>query len=167
MLTKFEKNILEKLTNHFFEVVPLELSTFCAVDSKIACAVLNHFGIEASLYACQVRNYSSKGIYAVGFVSDKLPQGQWNGHVICKVKNWFIDSSLFTFKKKFNLEVPLVVGIRADDFEQQQFANYSLSDGSELKWLQVPDGFDKTIPEEPVELIEKFAQELIRRIEFK
>ena len=167
MLTKFEKNILEKLTNHFFEVVPLELSTFCAVDSKIACAVLNHFGIEASLYACQVRNYSSKGIYAVGFVSDKLPQGQWNGHVICKTKNWFIDSSLFTFKKKFNLEVPLVVGIRADDFEQQQFAHYSLSDGSELKWLQAPDGFDKAIPDEPVELIEKYAQELIRKIEIK
>ena len=167
MLTKFEKNILEKLTSHFFEVVPLELSTFCAVDSKIACAVLNQFGIEASLYACQMRHYSSKGIYAVGFVGDKLPQGQWNGHVICKTKNWFIDAALFTFKKKFNLEVPLVVGIRADDFEQQQFAHQSLSDGSEIKWFQAPEGFDKSIPDEPQEIIQKYADELIEIIEIK
>ena len=87
MLTKIEQAVLEKLTNQFYEVVPLELSTFCAVDSKIACAVLNHFGIEATLYVCQMRHYSSKGIYAVGFVGDKLPQGQWNGHVICKTQN--------------------------------------------------------------------------------
>jgi len=167
VLTKFEKNILEKLTNHFFEVVPLELSTFCAVDSKIACAVLNQFGIEASLYVCQMRHYSSKGIYAVGFLGDKLPQGQWNGHVICKTKNWFIDAALSTFKKKFNLEVPLIVGIRADDFEQQQFAHHSLSDGSELKWFQAPEGFDKSIPDEPQEIIQKYADELIEIIEIK
>ena len=103
MLTEIEQAVLEKLTNQFYEVVPLELSTFCAVDSKIACAVLNHFGIEATLYVCQMRHYSSKGICTVGFVGDELPQGQWNGHVICKTQNWFIDAALFTFKKKFNL----------------------------------------------------------------
>ena len=167
MLTKFEKNILEKLTNHFFEVVPLELSTFCAVDSKIACAVLNQFGIEASLYVCQMRHYSSKGIYAVGFVGDKLPQGQWDGHVICKTKNWFIDAALFTFKKNFKVEVPLVVGIRADDFEQHQFAHHSLIDGSEIKWFQAPKNFDLTIPEEPQEIIQKYTDELIKIIEIK
>ena len=99
MLTEFEKTILEKLTNQFYEVVPLKLSTFCAVDSIIARGVLNDFGIEATLYVCQMRHYSSKGIYAVGFVGDELPQGQWNGHVICKTQNWFIDAALFTFKK--------------------------------------------------------------------
>jgi hypothetical protein len=167
VLTNFEKNILEKLTNHFFEVVPLELSTFCAVDSKIACAVLNQFGIEASLYVCQMRHYSSKGIYAVGFVGDKLPQGQWDGHVICKTKNWFIDAALFTFKKNFKVEVPLVVGIRADDFEQHQFAHHSLIDGSEIKWFQAPKNFDLTIPEEPQEIIQKYTDELIKIIEIK
>ena len=165
MLNEFEKTILEKLTNQFYEVVPLELSTFCAVDSKIACAVLNHFGIEATLYVCQMQHHSSKGIYVVGFVGDKLPQGQWNGHVICKTQNWFIDAALFTFKKKFNLEVPLAVGIRADNFEQHQFAHYILSDGSELKWFQAPDGFYKSIPDEPLEIIKKYTQELVSRID--
>jgi len=114
-----------------------------------------------------MRHYSSKGIYAVGFVGDKLPQGHWDGHVICKTKNWFIDAALFTFKKKFNLEVPLIVGIRADDFEQQQFAHHSLSDGSEIKWFQAPEGFDKSIPDEPQEIIQKYADELIEIIEIK
>ena len=164
MLTKFEKTISEKLANQFFEVVPMELSTFCAVDSKIVCAVLNHFGIEASLYVCQIQHYSSKGIYTVGFVGDKLQNGQWNGHVICKIHNWFIDAALFTFKTKFNIEVPLVICIRGDDFEQLQFAHYNLSDGSEIKWFQVPDGFDKSIPDEPFEIIQKYTQELVSRI---
>ena len=165
MLTGFEKTILKKLTNQFYEVVPLDLATFCAADSKIACGVLNHFGIEATLYVCQVQHHSSKGIYAVGFVGDELPQGQWNGHVICKTQNWFIDAALFTFKKKFNLEVPLAVGIRADNFKQHQFAHYILGDGSEVKWFQVPDGFDKSIPDEPFEIIKKYTQELVSRID--
>jgi hypothetical protein len=165
VLTGFEKTILEKLTNQFYEVVPLELATFCAVDSKIACGVLNHFGIEATLYVCQMRHYSSKGIYAVGFVGDELPQGQWTGHVICKTQNWFIDAALFTFKKKFNLQVPLALGIRADNFEQHQFAHYNLSDDSEIKWFQAPDGFNKSIPDEPFEIIQKYTQELVKRID--
>jgi hypothetical protein len=164
MLTDFEKSILEKMTQHFFDVVPLELSTYCAVDSRIACAVLNHFEIPAELYACQMRHYSKNGIYAVGFVGDKLASGQWNGHVVCKTKNWFLDAALYTFKKKFNLDVPLTVGIKADDFEQPQFAHHVLSDGSELKWFQVPDGFDKKIPDEPLEIIQKYSQSLIQLI---
>ncbi len=165
MLTEFEQALVNKLVHQFFDVVPFELSTFCAVNSKIACAALNHFGIETSLYVCQMRHYSKAGIYAVGFISDKLPQGKWNGHVICKAKNYFIDVALYTFKKKFNLEVPMAVGIRADDFEQQQFAHYNLTDSSEIKWLQAPEGFDKTIPDEPIELIQEYTQELIRRID--
>ena len=103
VLPEIEQAVLEKLTNQFYEVVPLELTTFCAVGSKIACGVLNHFGIEATLYVCQMQHHSSKGIYAVGFVGDEPPQGQCNGHVICKTQNWFTDAALFTFKKKFNL----------------------------------------------------------------
>ena len=167
MLTDFEKNILKKLEQHFYDVVPLELATYCAVDSKIACAVLNQFGIEATLYACQMRHYSSKGIYAVGFVGDKLPQGQWNGHVICKTKNWFIDAALFTFKNKFNLEVPPCISTIANDFDKQEFAQYVLDDGSVLRWFQVPENFDSTIPDEPQEIVQEYADELIKIIEIK
>ena len=94
-----------------------------------------------------------------------MAKGQWNGHVICKSEDFFIDAALFTFKKQFNLEVPLIVGLRANDFEQQQFAHYSLSDGCELKWFQAPDGFDESIPTEPFEIIEKYTQELVRKID--
>ena len=97
MLTDFEKNILKKLQQHFYDVVPPQLKTYCVVDSQIACQVLNHFDMEANLYLCQMRHYSSKGIYAVGFVEEKIPSTQWNGHVICKTQNWFLDASLFTF----------------------------------------------------------------------
>ena len=159
------KDIFKKLTNQFFDVVPLELCTFCVVNTKICCDVLNHFGIEASSYVCQVRHYSSKEVHNLGFVGHKLAKGQWNGHVICKSEDFFIDAALFTFKKQFNLEVPLIVGLRANDFEQQQFAHYSLSDGCELKWFQAPDGFDESLPTEPFEIISKYTQELVRRID--
>lgn len=158
-----KKTILEKLVNQFFEVVPMELATYCAVNSKILCAVLNHFGIEASLYACQMQHHSSKGIYCVGFIGDKLTHNQWNGHVICKIQNWFIDAAIFTFNKKFNLEVPFVINVRSNDFRQQQFAHYSLSDGSKIKWFQVPDGFNNSIPDEPIEIIQRYTHELIKK----
>ena len=165
LLTDFEKNILKKLQQHFYDVVPPQLKTYCVVDSQIACQVLTHFDMETSLYLCQMRHYSSKGIYAVGFVEEKITSTQWNGHVICKTQNWFLDASLFTFSKNFQIEVPLVVGIRADDFEKQEFAHHNLSDGSVLKWFQPPENFDSRIPEEPQEIIDKYAEDLIKMIE--
>ena len=167
MLTDFEKNILKKLEQHFYDVVPLQLETYCVVVSSITCEVLKHFGIASTLYACQMRHYSSKGTYAVGFVEGKIPSTQWNGHVICKTKNWFLDASLFTLSKNFQIEVPLVVGIRANDFEKQEFAHHNLSDGSVLRWFQAPENFDPKIPEEPEEIVQQYAKELITMIDGK
>ena len=165
MLTEFEKNILKKLEQHFYDVVPHQLKTYCVVDSQIACNVLNHFDMEASLYPCQMRHYSSKGTYAVGFVEGKISSTQWNGHVICRTKNWFLDASLFTLSKNFQVEVPLAIGIKAIDFDNHKFARYDLDDGSILRWFQVPENFDSTIPEEPQEIVQKYADELIKIIE--
>ena len=165
LLTDFEKNILKKLEQYFYDVVPLQLKTYCVVDSQIACQVLNHFDMKATLYPCQMRHYSDKGIYAVGFVEGKIPATQWNGHVICKTQNWFLDASLFTLSKNFQIEVPLVLDIRADDFEMQEFAHHNLSDGSVLKWFQAPENFDPKIPDEPQEIIRKYAQDLIKMID--
>ena len=165
LLTDFEKNILKKLQQHFYDVVPPHLKTYCVVDSQIACQVLNRFNIEAILYPCQMRHYSSKGIYAVGFVEEKIPSTQWNGHVICKTQNWFLDAALYTLSKNFQIEVPLVLGIRADDFEKQEFAHYNLSDGSVLRWFQPPKYFESKIPEEPQEIIQKYTKDLLTMIE--
>ena len=167
MLTDFEKNILKKLQQHFYDIVPPQLKTYCIVDSQIACQVLNHFDMEASLYLCQMRHYSSKGIYAVGFVEQKIPSTQWNGHVICKTRNWFLDASLYTLSKNFQIEVPLVVKVRADDFEKQEFAHHNISEGSVLRWFQAPEKFDPKIPEEPEEIIQQYAKELITMIDGK
>jgi hypothetical protein len=123
--------------------------------------------MEATLYACQMRHYSSKGIYAVGFVEGKLAPSQWNGHVICKTKNWFIDATLHTLNKNFKVEVPFIVSTKASDFENHQFAQYDFDDGSVLRWFQPPENFDLTIPDEPQEIVQKYAKELIKIIEIK
>ena len=165
LLNDFEKNILKKLKQHFYDVVPLEFKTYCVLDSQIACLTLKHFDVKAALFPCQLRHYSDKGIYVVGFFEGKIPSTQWNGHVICKSKNWFLDPSLFTLTKQFQFEVPLVVKVRADDFEKQEFAHFNLSDGSVLKWFQAPEYFETKIPEEPEEIIQKYAKELIKMID--
>jgi len=165
LLTDFEKSILKKLEQHFYDVVPLEFKTYCVLDSQIACQVLKHFDVKATLFPCQLRHYSDKGIYVVGFFEGKIPSTQWNGHVICKSKNWFLDSSLFTLSKQFQFEVPLVVKVRGDDFEKQEFAHLNLSDGSVLKWFQATEYFESKIPEEPQKIIEKYAKDLIKMIE--
>lgn len=165
LLSDFEKKIVRKIKEHFYDVVPPQLKTYCVVDSQIACQVLQHFDVNATLFPCQLRHYSDKGIYVVGFVEGKIPSNQWNGHVICKTKNWFLDPSLFTLSKHFHVEVPLVLKVRADDFEKQEFAHHNLSDGSVLKWLQAPEYFELKIPEEPQKIILKYSQKLIKMID--
>jgi len=165
LLSDFEKKILRKIKEHFYDVVSLEFKTYCVLDSQIAYLTLKHFDVEAALFPCQLRHYSDKGIYVVGFFLGKIPSTQWNGHVICKSTNWFLDPSLFTLTKQFQFEVPLVVKVRADDFEKQEFAHLNLSDGSVLKWFQATEYFELKIPEEPREIIEKYSKDLIKMIE--
>jgi hypothetical protein len=121
--------------------------------------------VSAILFPCQLRHYSDKGINLVGFVQGEIPSTQWNGHVICKTKNWFLDPSLFTLSKYFQVEVPLVLKVRADDFEKHEFAHHNLIDGSVLKWFQAPEYFEAKIPEEPQKIIHKYSQKLIKMIE--
>ncbi len=165
MLSDFEKKIVRKIKEHFYDVVPPQFKTYCVLDSQIACQVLKHFDVKATLFPCQLRHYSDKGIYVVGFFEGKILSTQWNGHVICKFKNWFLDPSLFTLSKQFQVEVPLVVKVRADDFDKQEFAHHNLSDGSVLKWFQPPENFDSRIPEEPQEIVDRYAEDLIKMIE--
>ena len=165
MLLDFELNILKKLEQHFYNVVPLDLATYCVLNSRIACEVLNHFHMEAILRTCQVRHYSTKGVYAIGFVKNELAADKWNGHAICKTKNWFVDASLFTFNKIFKLKTPLIVGATQGDFSEGQFSQYELNDGSVLKWFEIPEKIDEKIPEEPLEIIQKYAEKIIEIIE--
>jgi hypothetical protein len=165
LLSNFEKKIVKKIKEHFYDIVPHQLKTYCVVDSKIACQVMNHFDVNATLFPCQLRHYSDKGINLVGFVEGKISSAQWNGHVICKTKNWFLDPSLFTLSKYFQIEVPSVLKVRADDFEKHEFAHHNLSDGSVLKWFEAPEYFKSKIPEEPQKIIDKYSQKLIKMID--
>jgi hypothetical protein len=165
LLSVFEKTIMRKIKEHFYDVVPLKFKTYCVLGSQICIQTLKHFDLHATLFPCQLRHYSDKGIYTVGFFEGKIPNNQWNGHVICKSKNWFLDPSLSTLNKNFQIEVPLIVKVRADDFEDLEFANLKLSDHSVLKWFQAPEHFELKIPEEPQEIIREYTKNLIKMIQ--
>jgi hypothetical protein len=158
------RRVLTRLTKIFYEVIPPQYKTYCALTSRISYSVLRKFGHEASIVPCQLSLAIPNQIFLFGFI-DPPQQGQWNGHAICTSDGYLFDAALAHCKKYIegipdSLATPL-----APQFATA-IARKTLSESSNaaLWWMPPPSGFDTALPDEPEGLIEQFAERLFKRL---
>ena len=152
------------MAHQFYEVVPHSYATYCAFTSRIVQAVLAHFGVASELVPSQILYCKPDHTYVIGFLGQSLP-GKWDGHVVCRVDNWLIDTATHHFEKLFQLSVPRVVAIQCFEFPSQVIAQWYLSDTDSIWWQQPPANVDTIAPEEPPEMIAAYAADLIEKVE--
>jgi hypothetical protein len=163
-LTAAQQSILGALGHAYYEVVPLNLRTYCSLTSEISKNVLAHFGIEARCMPCQVWCTVPDQNFVVGFVGNSAKDGKWDGHAICSAGNWFIDTALHHFKVDFNLEVPAVAYAPRFDLPTQAISRVDLNPTHSFWWHHPPQGVDTTLPQNPPELVAQYAAQLIERL---
>ena len=148
---------------HFYEVVPLSYATYCSFTSRIAKAVLEHFGLACALESCQIWYCKPDQTYVIGFLG-RIATGKWDGHVVCRSGNWLMDTAIHHFAKEFGLNVPKVVVVPCFEFPTQAIAKWDVSDTDRVWWHHPPQGVDALPPEEPQALIDKYVQQLIDKV---
>ena len=158
--------VIDTLAHHFYQVVPAQYSTYCALSARISRRVLALLNIPAELLACQVWATKDGKNHVVGFTGAQDPS-RWDGHVICVTEQFLIDAALIHFKKDFGLDVPAVVTRQRISLPSQIISRIDLPDQTLLQWLQPPPGANIEVPMQSLDVVEEYAQRLlllIRRI---
>ena len=156
--------LLQDVGTHLYEVVSPEYATYCSYTSRIVKSVLAHFGQASELVPCQIWYCQPGHTYVIGFLGRPAP-GKWDGHVVCQAGNWIVDTAVQHFSKHFGLAVPKVVVAPCFDFPTLAIAKWDVSDTDRVWWHPPPIEADAVVPEEPVNLIEEYARQLIARLE--
>ena len=155
--------LLQALGRHFYEVVPLKYATYCSFTSRIAKAVLVHFGLPCELQPCQIWYCQPDHTYVIGFLG-RPAKGKWDGHVVCRSGQWLLDTSIHHFAKEFDLPVPYVVSSACFEFPTQALSKWDVNASDRVWWHHPPQGADVMPPEEPQEIIDGYAAKLIEKL---
>lgn len=162
------QRLLQRLGQCFYEVVPLSFRTYCSLTARVVQRVLSHYGLDATLLLCQLWCIMPDGNYVVGFVEGVGEvHSKWNGHVVCVCGDSFIDAAVFQLKRDFSLAEPVpnvVVGKRFG-ISSHAISRVDLGEQAHLFWLAAPQGWAHTLPEDPAQMIECFASNLIAHLE--
>lgn len=164
-LTASEQRTLTALANLYYQVVPLKLRTYCTVTSEISKAVLQTFGIEATVVPCQLWCATADQNYGIGFIGNQRRDGKWDGHAICAAGNWFIDAAISHLQVEFGIKVPPVAFAPRFAIATQAISRINCSDQTCLWWFHPPHGADTTLPHEPESLISEYASHLIAKLQ--
>ena len=164
LLTAGEQLTLKALADSFYEVVPLELRTYCALTSAISKAVLHHFAIQSRVVPCQLWCAAPKHNYVVGFVGNRKTDGKWDGHAICMAGNWLIDAALHHLQTEFQIAVPPVATVEVFTIPTHIIGRADLSNQHTIWWHKPPQGANTRLPKNPPSLVCEYADRLIERL---
>ncbi len=156
--------LMQRLAGIFYHIVPETYRTYCSFTSDIIQSVLRHFGIPCKRVPCQLWYTRPDHIYIIGFLGKEIP-GKWDGHVVCCTDdNILVDAATHNFARDFGLAVPWLVMTKMFEFPTAAIAHRALSSTDALWWHPPPQGIDARPPQEPTELVEKFAIQLITEL---
>jgi len=163
-LTEGEQSTLTTLADTFYDVVPLELRTYCALTSAISKAVLRHFAIQSRIVPCQLWYATPTHNYVIGFVGNKKTESKWDGHAICMAGNWLVDTALHHLQVEFQIAVPPVAVLERFAIPTQLIGRADLSNQHTIWWHKPPQGANTNLPENPQSLVSEYAAKLVERL---
>lgn len=160
--------LISQLAREFYAVVPTDYKTYCSLTSHIVQKVLEHFGVPCERVPCQLWYCQPQNIYVLGFLGPNNPAyspDKWDGHVVCCADHILIDTATHHFEREFGLPVPWVVTTPMFGFPTPALARVSLGAQDALLWQSPPAHADTRLPDEPQDLVARYAQDLIERLQ--
>lgn len=158
-----EEQAFTALALSFYESVPLEYQTYCALTAQVACLVLQRLGIGCKLLPCQLWYAGPDRNCVIGFVGNAVPD-KWDGHVICASNRFFIDAATRHLDREFGISIPPVISGGCFELPTQAIARVDLRP-SERVWWYHPPANASAPPQEPPELVDRLAASLLPRVQ--
>ena len=163
---ELELRFLQLLTRQYYEVVPEKYRTFCVFNARLLQMVLTHYRIASELMPCQIWLSRADDSIVLGFLDSKPPPGGgWDGHVACRVGDYFIDASVYHFHEAAGVTFPDSLLVQRFNRPSQILGQYNISDSDRLWWHQPPDGVDPTPPQENQTNLNLYGGKLIAHLD--
>lgn len=160
------RDIITTLATTFFNVVPAQYRTYCALNSLICQAALKHFGIASRVIPTEVWYADATHSYFIGVVTGQQPPNKWAGHAICIADGWLIDAALHHFRKEYGCNnVPDIAALPTFGIASNMISRLSLGTAERIWWCHPPHDAEITIPNEPADVVALYGGELAKRVE--
>jgi len=154
--------VLTALGGTFYQTVPIELRTYCALTAQITAHALADMGLHTHLLECQVLYGYPQGNFLVGFTDQEQP-GKWNGHVVCTCEGWLIDAATQHLRVVESLMPDLVIARLLPPWSSA-LAKKSLDEHRSILWLRPPPGNWQPTPSEPMDLVRHHGSALANAV---
>ena len=163
---EIEIKFLQLITRQYYEVVPEKYRTFCVFNARLLQMVLTHYRIASELMPCQIWLSRADDSIVLGFLDSKPPPGGgWDGHVACRVGDYFIDASVYHFHEAAGVTFSDSLLVQRFNRPSQILGQYNISGSDRLWWHQPPDGVDPTPPQENPAELSLYAGQLIQHLD--
>ena len=163
---ELELRFLQLVTRQYYEVVPEKYRTYCVFNARLLQRVLTHYRIRSELMPCQIWLSRPADSIVLGFLDSKPePGGGWDGHVACRVGDYFIDASVYHFHEAAGVAFPNSLLVQRFNRPSQILGQYNISASDRLWWHQPPDGVDSTPPQENQADLNLYAGQLIKHLD--
>lgn len=158
-----EEQAFTALALSFYESIPLQYQTYCALIAQVACLVLQRLGILCMLLPCQLWYAGPDRNCVVGFLGNTVP-GKWDGHVICASNRLFIDAATHHLDREFGIRIPSVICGGRFGVPTQAIARFDFRPSERVWWYHAPANASAP-PQEPPDLVDRLAALLLPRVQ--
>lgn len=159
-----ELQVINALGLSFYEAVPADYQTYCALNSQVAQRVLQRLSIPSEVIPCQLWYVAPGQNCVIGFVGKGNAEHTWDGHAICATPRFFVDTALHHVQRDFGVKVPRVIAGSRFELPTQAIARFDLSETQRLWWYHAPPNAEKP-PQEPRDIVERLADALLARVQ--
>ena len=165
VLNETEILLLRLVAKQYYLVIPEKFKTYCVFNSRVLAKVFEHFGIESEVVPCQALLSQPAKSSVIGFVGSSPGEGGWDGHVICRVGDHYIDATVRHFSESIGDNLPDTVVFQRLPIQSNVLGRSSIDDLNRFWWVTPPATFDPTPPEEDQEAVLLHAKKLVEHIE--
>ena len=165
VLNETEILLLRLVAKQYYLVIPEKFKTYCVFNSRVLAKVFEHFGIESEVVPCQALLSQPAKSSVIGFVGSSPGEGGWDGHVICRVGDHYIDATVRHFSESIGDNLPDTVVFQRLPIQSNVLGRSSIDDFNRFWWVTPPAAFDPTPPEEDKDAVLLYAKKLVEHIE--
>jgi len=138
-LNEDEYRILQMLVKEFYVALPQSIKTYSLFSTHVLSKALHHYGIKTRILPCRLwcSLLKTEKEFVGGFLNFGDAE-KWNGHVICLVGDWLVDTAIYHLNPTFGYQVPKIIAQRIVYPEPQIYTRYKLNKITEFVWYRLP-----------------------------
>jgi hypothetical protein len=138
-LNEDEYRILQLMVREFYVALPESLKTYSLFSTHLLSKALHHYGIRTRVIPCRLwcSLFKPEKEFVGGFLNFGDAE-KWNGHVVCLVGDWLVDTAIYHLNPSFGYQVPKIIAKRIVYPQPLTYTQHKINKKTEFVWYRLP-----------------------------